>query len=265
MTGDYRLLVEIAALMVESAAPSRLRQRLRFFSRGLPAPVDGGFANPSHWRQHHLTPAGGDSVAMTSRTVTVLTFAAAVVFALVLRGGAAIGIALLFLVFVPLEKLFALRQQRVFRAGLLTDLTHILVNSVVDRGRRSVVLVVVAAIPVFWIRRFDLVGALPGRGRGRARRGAGRSSATTGATASPTGAVPVAVPLRAPQHRADGLGRVRPPAPARPGLHPGVHDLPAVPARLRRRRVRRGRGVHHPARAVPARQRAVAVPRRCAG
>ena len=47
---------------------------------------------------------------MTSRTVTVLTFVAAVVFALVLRGGAAIGIALLFLVFVPLEKLFALRR-----------------------------------------------------------------------------------------------------------------------------------------------------------
>ena len=65
---------------------------------------------------------------MTSRTVTILTFAAAVVFALVLRGGAAIGIALLFVVFVPLEKLFALRKQRVFRTGLLTDLTHILVN-----------------------------------------------------------------------------------------------------------------------------------------
>ena len=48
---------------------------------------------------------------MTSRRVTVLTFAAAVVFALVLRGGAAIGIALLFVVFVPLEKLFAFRKQ----------------------------------------------------------------------------------------------------------------------------------------------------------
>jgi sterol desaturase/sphingolipid hydroxylase (fatty acid hydroxylase superfamily) len=97
---------------------------------------------------------------MTSRTVTVLTFAAAVVFALVLRGGAAIGIALLFLVFVPLEKLFALRKQRVFRAGLLTDLTHILVNRAMT-AVLVVALVVVAAIPVFWIRRFDLQGALP--------------------------------------------------------------------------------------------------------
>ncbi len=97
---------------------------------------------------------------MTSRTVTLLTFAAAVVFALVLRGGAAIGIALLFVVFVPLEKLFALRKQRVFRTGLLTDLTHILVNGAVT-AVAVVALVVVAAIPVFWIRRFDLVGALP--------------------------------------------------------------------------------------------------------
>jgi sterol desaturase/sphingolipid hydroxylase (fatty acid hydroxylase superfamily) len=63
-------------------------------------------------------------------------------------------------VFVPLEKLFALRRQRVFRAGLLTDLTHILVNGAVT-AVAVVVLVVVAAIPVFWIRRFDLVGALP--------------------------------------------------------------------------------------------------------
>jgi sterol desaturase/sphingolipid hydroxylase (fatty acid hydroxylase superfamily) len=97
---------------------------------------------------------------MTSRAVTIVTFAAAVVFALVLRGGAAIGIALLFVVFVPLEKLFALRRQRVFRAGLLTDLTHILVNGAVT-AVAVVALVVVAAIPVFWIRRLDLVGALP--------------------------------------------------------------------------------------------------------
>jgi sterol desaturase/sphingolipid hydroxylase (fatty acid hydroxylase superfamily) len=97
---------------------------------------------------------------MTSRAVTILTFAAAVGFALVLRGGAAIGIALLFVVFVPLEKLFALRKQRVFRTGLLTDLTHILVNSAVT-AVAVVALVVVAAIPVFWIRRFHLVGALP--------------------------------------------------------------------------------------------------------
>jgi sterol desaturase/sphingolipid hydroxylase (fatty acid hydroxylase superfamily) len=96
---------------------------------------------------------------MSSRTVTILTFAAAVIFAVVLRGPAVLGIALLFLLFVPLEKLFALRWQRVFRPGLLTDLTHILVNNVLTTVA-VIALVVVAAIPVFWIRRFDLVANL---------------------------------------------------------------------------------------------------------
>jgi len=97
---------------------------------------------------------------MTSRAVTILTFAAAVVFALVLRGGGiVIGIALLFVLFVPLEKRFALRKQRVFRKGLLTDLTHILVNNALTTVA-VIALVVVAAIPVFWIRRFDLVANL---------------------------------------------------------------------------------------------------------
>lgn len=89
-----------------------------------------------------------------------LTFLAALVFAFVVRGPVAIGIALLFVVFVPLEKLFALRRQRVFRKGLLTDLTHILVNNAIT-AVAVVVLVVVAAIPVFWVRGFDLEGALP--------------------------------------------------------------------------------------------------------
>jgi sterol desaturase/sphingolipid hydroxylase (fatty acid hydroxylase superfamily) len=96
---------------------------------------------------------------MTGRTVTLLTFAAAVVFALVVRGPGVIGIALLFVVFVPLEKLFALREQRVFRKGMLTDLTHILVNNALV-AVSVVVLVVVAALPLIWLRSFDLVGNL---------------------------------------------------------------------------------------------------------
>ncbi len=97
---------------------------------------------------------------MSARWVTILTFVAALVFALVVRGGAAIGIALLFLLFVPLEKRFSFRRQRVFRSGLVTDLTHLLVNNVLVAGA-TVGLVVLAAIPLFWIRRFDLVGYLP--------------------------------------------------------------------------------------------------------
>jgi sterol desaturase/sphingolipid hydroxylase (fatty acid hydroxylase superfamily) len=93
--------------------------------------------------------------------VTGLTFVAALVFMVLLRGGAfVIGIGLLFLVFVPLEKLFAFRPQKVFRKGLVTDLTHFIVNNVfVTIG--ALAFVVVAAIPYFWIRNFNLQGYLP--------------------------------------------------------------------------------------------------------
>lgn len=92
--------------------------------------------------------------------VTGLTFVAALVVALVVRGNAVVGIAALFLLFVPLEKLFALRPQRVFRRGLLTDLTHLLVNNLFSTAL-GIALVVVALIPVFWIRNLDIVGYLP--------------------------------------------------------------------------------------------------------
>jgi sterol desaturase/sphingolipid hydroxylase (fatty acid hydroxylase superfamily) len=92
--------------------------------------------------------------------VTGLTFVAAIVFALLTRGGAALGIAVLFLLFVPLEKLFALRKQKVFRRGLVTDLTHILVNGFFSTVG-AIVLVVLFALPLIWLRGFDLVGYLP--------------------------------------------------------------------------------------------------------
>jgi sterol desaturase/sphingolipid hydroxylase (fatty acid hydroxylase superfamily) len=92
--------------------------------------------------------------------VTGLTFVAALVLALVVRGNAVVGIAALFLLFVPLEKLFALRPQRVFRRGLLTDLTHLLVNNLFSTAL-GIALVVAALIPVFWIRNMNIVGSLP--------------------------------------------------------------------------------------------------------
>src|SRR5690349_23513488 len=94
------------------------------------------------------------------RHLTGITFAAALVFALLVRSTAVFGIALLFLLFVPLEKLFALRKQRTFRPGLLTDLTHVLVNRVLTTIA-VIVLVVAAAVPFVWLRRMDVVGGLP--------------------------------------------------------------------------------------------------------
>jgi sterol desaturase/sphingolipid hydroxylase (fatty acid hydroxylase superfamily) len=92
--------------------------------------------------------------------ITGLTFVAALVIALLLRGTAVVGIAVLFLLFVPLERLFALRPQKVFRRGLLTDLTHILVNGLFS-AVGAIVLVVLFALPLIWLRAFDLVGYLP--------------------------------------------------------------------------------------------------------
>ena len=92
--------------------------------------------------------------------VTGLTFVAALVVALVVRGSAVVGIAALFLLFVPLEKLFALRPQKVFRRGILTDLTHLLVNNLFSTAL-GIALVVAALIPVFWVRNLNIVGFLP--------------------------------------------------------------------------------------------------------
>jgi sterol desaturase/sphingolipid hydroxylase (fatty acid hydroxylase superfamily) len=86
--------------------------------------------------------------------------AAALIGGLVLRGPGVLGIALLFCVFVPFEKAFALRPQKVFRRGFVTDVTHIVVNNTVSTVA-SIVLAVVAALPLIWLRRFDLEGMLP--------------------------------------------------------------------------------------------------------
>jgi sterol desaturase/sphingolipid hydroxylase (fatty acid hydroxylase superfamily) len=92
--------------------------------------------------------------------LTGLTFVAALATALVVRGSGVVAIAALFLLFVPLEKLFALTPQKVFRRGLLTDLTHLLVNNLFTTVL-VVVLVVAAAIPTFWVRNLNLVAYLP--------------------------------------------------------------------------------------------------------
>jgi sterol desaturase/sphingolipid hydroxylase (fatty acid hydroxylase superfamily) len=107
-----------------------------------------------------MNPAADPERPTKAGLVTGLTFLAALILAILVRGNGAVGIGVLFLLFVPLEKLFALRPQRVFRRGLLTDLTHLLVNNLfVTAG--TIVLVVAAAIPFLWIRSVGLARALP--------------------------------------------------------------------------------------------------------
>jgi sterol desaturase/sphingolipid hydroxylase (fatty acid hydroxylase superfamily) len=85
---------------------------------------------------------------------------AVLVAGLLLRGPAVIGIGLLFVVFLPIEKLFALRRQKVFRRGWVTDLTHILVNNTLSTIA-GIAVGVAMAIPFIWLRPFDLEGQLP--------------------------------------------------------------------------------------------------------
>ena len=59
-----------------------------------------------------------------------LTLAAAVVIALLVRGGTAlVGLAVLCLLFIPLERWFALRPQKLLRPHLATDLTHFFIDN----------------------------------------------------------------------------------------------------------------------------------------
>ena len=107
----------------------------------------------------NLHPASRQGPSDVGLTAAVTLFAALLV-ALVTRGNIVVGLVVLFLVFVPLERIFALHPRRVFRPGIVTDLTHLLANTtLVTIG--TIALVVVAALPLLWLRAFDVEGALP--------------------------------------------------------------------------------------------------------
>jgi sterol desaturase/sphingolipid hydroxylase (fatty acid hydroxylase superfamily) len=98
----------------------------------------------------------------TRRAVVIdLTLVAALAIALAARGATAlVGLVALCLVFVPLEKLFALRRQKVLRPHLATDLTHLFVdNFLVTVG--GIALGVLFALPLVWVRTFGIASALP--------------------------------------------------------------------------------------------------------
>jgi hypothetical protein len=80
------------------------------------------------------------------------------------RGPGVIGIALLFILFVPLERAFPLRPQKILRRGLVTDVTHLLVNGVfVAIG--AIGLAVMMTLPLLWVRSFHLATSRRGAGR----------------------------------------------------------------------------------------------------
>ncbi|MGH9122464.1 MAG: sterol desaturase family protein [Acidimicrobiales bacterium] len=89
---------------------------------------------------------------MSGVALGVLT-GAVIVIALIVRSRIAIGVVLLAVVFIPVERMFALRRQKVLRRGWKTDLVHFLVNGLALNVGLAVVVVVVvgsalrAAVP----------------------------------------------------------------------------------------------------------------------
>jgi sterol desaturase/sphingolipid hydroxylase (fatty acid hydroxylase superfamily) len=93
--------------------------------------------------------------------VVLITFLVALVVAVAVRGpGAIVGLLLLAALFVPIERCCALRPQRVLRRGLLTDLTHFLVNTMLVTVL-TVGGVVLSAVPLWWVRLLDAQSRLP--------------------------------------------------------------------------------------------------------
>ena len=106
-------------------------------------------------------PARADRDRPTASGVAIgLVTVALLVIALATRGAGVVGIAVLFVIFVPMEKLFAFRPQKVFRRGFLTDMTHLLVNNILITVG-LLVAIVVAMIPFFWLRHLDVAASMP--------------------------------------------------------------------------------------------------------
>ena len=98
---------------------------------------------------------------MRRSRAAVALLAAALVLTVLTRPQVLVGVALLGLVLVPLERAVPLKRQRVLRPGLVTDLTHLLLNTV-PVAVATVALVVAAALPLVPLRLLDIEAALPG-------------------------------------------------------------------------------------------------------
>lgn len=92
-------------------------------------------------------PSGSDGVRPgLGGVVLVLLTSALVLAALSVRGGIVIGMVVLAVIFIPLERLFALRPRRILRAGWRTDLVHYLVNGAALKVGTVVAVVVVGTV-----------------------------------------------------------------------------------------------------------------------
>lgn len=90
----------------------------------LPAAVSPGTAVRSGRR----AVTGQSSKVGARGIVMVLLTGMLVLGALSVRGGIVVGLAVLAIIFIPLERLFALRPRRILRPGWRTDVVHYLIN-----------------------------------------------------------------------------------------------------------------------------------------
>ncbi|MHA7650712.1 sterol desaturase family protein [Mycobacterium sp. ML4] len=91
-------------------------------------------------------PADPPGDAGFSGVVLVLLTSALVLGALSVRGGILVGMVILAIIFIPLERLFALRPRQVLRAGWRTDVVHYLINGAALKVGLVVVVAVVGTI-----------------------------------------------------------------------------------------------------------------------
>ena len=78
--------------------------------------------------------------------LVVVATVAVLAAGMMLRSNLVAGFVVLFVIFVPLEKVFALRPQRIFRPGWATDTVHFFVTNLVISGGFIVAFVPVAAL-----------------------------------------------------------------------------------------------------------------------
>jgi sterol desaturase/sphingolipid hydroxylase (fatty acid hydroxylase superfamily) len=91
------------------------------------------------------SPAAKNSLAAEGM-VTGLATVAIFIGALTLRSGLVFGVVVLAAVFIPLEKAFALRRQKVFRRGWATDLVHFVVNNLLTTVGVAVAVIVAGSL-----------------------------------------------------------------------------------------------------------------------
>jgi sterol desaturase/sphingolipid hydroxylase (fatty acid hydroxylase superfamily) len=114
-------------------------------AKTVPASTDPVVAEPSPPSVHVAANGPGAQVGASGAVLASLT-AVVVVAALSVRSNILFGLAILAVIFIPLERLFALHPRRVLRPGWRTDVVHYLVNGAALKVGLVVSVIVVGSV-----------------------------------------------------------------------------------------------------------------------